>query len=243
MKKLLSLVCFLFLGFVAHAQTLEGIYRSFGDAYGGSDRINSIKTITEEVQIESRGRTMTITHYISYPDKHRIEVLAEGKKEIYILNGNHGQSLVNDWLVDVPAEQIADFKESMKKYALIFDREQFNPKRDDRKTTFEGLDTIKGTQAYKIKMADNSKSDRFLYIDTKTNRAIKTVSRQFVKFNVYKEVEIFQDSITKYGTVYAPSLIIAKTPMGQTLLTQRLRRLEIDVAIPDSMFIIEEKKK
>lgn len=242
MKILVSIVCLLFAGFVANAQTLEGVYRAYGDAYGGFDRINSIKTIVEEVQIESRGKSMSITHYISYPDKHRVEVLSEGKKEVYIVNGNHGQSLVNDWLVDIPAEQIADFKESMKKYALIFDRELFNPQRADRKTTFEGMDTLNGVVAYKVKMADNSKNDRFLYIDAKTNRAIKTVSRQFVKFNVYKEVEIFQDSITKFGPVYAPSVINAVSK-GKTLLTQRLLRLEIDTQIPDSIFVIEEKKK
>lgn len=242
MKVLFQILCFFFVGFVAHAQTLESVYRAYGDAYGGFDRIGSIKTIIEEVQIESRGRKMNITHYIAYPDKHRVEVQTDGKREIYIVNGNHGQSLVNDWLVDIPAEQIADFKESMKKHALIFDREQFNPQRADRKTTFEGIDTINGAKAYKVKMADNSQNDRFLYIDAKTNRAIKTVSRQFVKFNVYKEAEIYQDSIAKYGPVYAPSLIVAKSK-GQTLLVQRLLRLEIDAPIAESMFVIEEKKK
>ena len=163
----------------ANAQSVDDIVTKYMDAYGGKDKLISLKTVKMEGSMNVQGADLTITSTKSHMVGSRLDIEVMGTSNYQIVNATKGSSF---W----PIRQMAgpaDMEEPQYKSAynqLDLQGALVNYKEKGSQVDYVGTEKVDGADAYKMKITFKNGVVSNYFIDTKTNRLVKTVAKQSV---------------------------------------------------------------
>ena len=159
----------------ANAQSVDDIVTKYMDAYGGKDKLISLKTVKMEGSMSAQGADLTITSIKSHMVGSRLDIEVMGTSNYQVVNTTKGSSF---W----PIRQMAgpaDMEEEQYKSAynqLDLQGALVNYKEKGTQVDYVGTEKVDGADAYKLKITYKNGAVTNYFIDTKTNRLVKTVA-------------------------------------------------------------------
>ncbi len=175
----------------ANAQSVDDIVTKYMDAYGGKDKLISLKTVKMEGSMNVQGADLTITSTKSHMVGSRLDIEVMGTSNYQIVNATKGSSF---WPIRQMTDP-ADMEEAQYKSAynqLDLQGALVNYKEKGSQVDYVGTEKVDGADAYKLKITFKNGVASNYFIDTKTNRLVKMVAKQSVNG---KEMEME----TSYG--------------------------------------------
>ena len=157
----------------AQAQTLDEILDKNIAAMGGKEKLMSLNTIKMEGSMSTQGVDLTITSTRSHLAGMRLDIEAMGTSNYQVMNTTKGSAFWPIRGMDAPEDMSADqFKAGQNQ--LDLHGTFYNYK--DKGTTVEliGKENVDGAETNKLKVTFKNGIVSNYFIDTKTNRVVKT---------------------------------------------------------------------
>ena len=212
----------------ANAQSVDDIVTKYMDAYGGKDKLISLKTVKMEGSMSAQGADLTITSIKSHMVGSRLDIEVMGTSNYQVVNTTKGSSF---W----PIRQMAgpaDMEEEQYKSAynqLDLQGALVNYKEKGTQVDYVGTEKVDGADAYKLKITFKNGVVSNYFIDAKTNRLVKMVAKQSGNG---KEMEIetsygdYKQNADGYWFPYTVT-----TPQGSIYYDKITTNLAVDVSL------------
>lgn len=174
MKKLLMVVWGLMLATsFSFAQSVDDIVNMNTEAMGGREKLAKLNSVKMTGTMNAQG--MDIPVVISYQQMKgmRVDFEVMGTANFQMVNNSKGWMFMPVAGMSSPQEMPAE------QYKVLFTQADiqsplFNYKEKGNKVELAGKEMVDGTEAYKLNVTLKSGLSGAYYIDTKTNRLIKT---------------------------------------------------------------------
>lgn len=157
----------------ARAQSVDDIAAKYMDALGGKDKLMSLKTVKMEGSMNVQGADLTITAVKSHLIGSRLDIEVMGTSNYQVVNTTKGSSF---WPIrgkTAPEDMDeAQFKSSYNQ--LDLQGPLVNYKDKGTQVEYVGTEKVDGADAYKLKITYKNGIVTNYFIDTKTNRLLKT---------------------------------------------------------------------
>jgi DNA-binding transcriptional regulator YhcF (GntR family) len=212
----------------ANTQSVDDIVTKYMDAYGGKDKLISLKTVKMEGSMSAQGADLTITSIKSHMVGSRLDIEVMGTSNYQVVNTTKGSSF---W----PIRQMAgpaDMEEEQYKSAynqLDLQGALVNYKEKGTQVDYVGTEKVDGADAYKLKITFKNGVVSNYFIDAKTNRLVKMVAKQSGNG---KEMEIetsygdYKQNADGYWFPYTVT-----TPQGSIYYDKITTNLAVDVSL------------
>ncbi len=182
MKKLMIsglLAVVLVMSQSATAQSVDDIVTKYMDALGGKEKLMSLKTVKMEGSMNVQGADLTITSVKSHMAGFRMDIEVMGTSNYQIVNTTKGTSF---WPIrgmaspeDMGADQFKSFYNQLDLHGPLV-----NYKEKGITVELSGTEKTGGSDAYKLKITYKNGVTANYFIDTKTNRLVKTSGKMSV---------------------------------------------------------------
>lgn len=159
----------------AQAQTVDEVLDKNIAAMGGREKLMSLKTVKMEGNMSVQGFDLAITSTKSHMIGVRLDFDVNGTSNYQIVNATKGSVFMPVQGMDAPQDMEPD---QYKSTATQMDLQGTFCNYKEKGTTIElqGKETVDGSEAYKLKVTLKNGIVATYYIDTKTNRVIKTTA-------------------------------------------------------------------
>ena len=159
----------------AQAQTVDEVLDKNIAAMGGREKLMSLKTVKMEGNMSVQGFDLAITSTKSHMIGVRLDFDVNGTSNYQIVNATKGSVFMPVQGMDAPQDMEPD---QYKSTATQMDLQGIFCNYKEKGTTIElqGKETVDGSEAYKLKVTFKNGIVATYYIDTKTNRVIKTAA-------------------------------------------------------------------
>ena len=159
----------------AQAQTVDEVLDKNIAAMGGKEKLMSLKTVKMEGNMSVQGFDLAITSTKSHMIGVRLDFDVNGTSNYQIVNATKGSVFMPVQGMDAPQDMEPD---QYKSTATQMDLQGTFCNYKEKGTTIElqGKETVDGSEAYKLKVTLKNGIVATYYIDTKTNRVIKTTA-------------------------------------------------------------------
>lgn len=217
------------------APSVDDIVARHVAAVGGLDRIRGIKTLRERGQITAGAdRQALVLRERKRPDSTRFELTTQGVTAVFVSNGEQGWK-VSPFDNDVgptplPEEAVAEAAEQADIEGPLVDWKQ-----KGHTVELVGTETVRGREAYKLKLTLASGGERHEYIDVKTMLRTRTESTRTVRGRPL-EIETTYSDYKKIGGVQFPHLIEVLAAGRPQMLRVLVEKIEVNPTIADSRF-------
>jgi outer membrane lipoprotein-sorting protein len=204
-------------------------------AVGGLDKIRAIKTLREQGRITAGAdRQALALRERKRPDRTRFELTTQGVTAVFVSNGDKGWK-VSPFDSDVaptplPEEAVAEAAEQADIEGPLVDWKQ-----KGHRVELVGTETVRGREAYKLKLTLASGGERYELIDASTMLRTRTVSTRTVKGRPL-EIETTYSDYKKIGGVQFPHRIEVVAHGRPQALLVVLDKIEVNPPIADSRF-------
>ncbi|MGH9857005.1 MAG: hypothetical protein ACRD4B_04075, partial [Acidobacteriota bacterium] len=230
----------LFCGSVALAQTVDELINKNIEAHGGVEKLKSVNTVKMSGKMSMAGGIEApFTFQKKRPDKIKIEFVIQGMTGIQAYDGSTAWTLMpftgNKDPQKMPEEDRKDIIEQ-----ADFDGPLVDYRAKGNVVEYVGKEDVEGTEAHKLKLTLKSGNVRYLFLDPETGLEIKAtamIKREGVEASVdsffgdYKEVD---------GIIFP--FVIEQKIQGQPGPTFSVEKLDLDVDLEDSLFVMPEGK-
>lgn len=177
---------------LANAQSADDIINKNIAAMGGLDKLNSIKTIYEEDSMSVSGAKLGLKSWQIDKKAVRAQFSVMGMTGFYIMRTDSGWSFLPFQGQTAPVPSTPD--EVKKGQQDLYITDAFvNYKDKGYKVTYEGMDDVQGSQAYKIKVTISDSITETYYIDPDTYYVIQVKAKVTVNGKVNESTEIRSD--------------------------------------------------
>lgn len=157
----------------AHAQTADEVVDKYIAALGGKEKLMSLKTIKMEGSMSTQGVDLTIVNTRSHMVGTRMDIEVMGTQNYQVANPTKGSSFWPVRGMDAPEEMPAEqFKSAVNQ--LDVQGALCNYKEKGTTVELIGKETVDGAETNKLKITYKNGVVINYFIDTKTNRLVKT---------------------------------------------------------------------
>jgi len=236
-KKLVLFLLIFIYSFNIKAQTVDEVISNYITFIGGEQQWKNIKTIVTSGIYNYGGVEFPFTAYSKAPNLYKFIVPFNGKYYAQAFDGKQG------WKIDA-------FKNETKKTPLTgkpaltmaneadveLESPFINYRKKGHQAILEGIDTVGTTICFKMKFIRNN-GETETYLFDSTNFAL--VKKRSVSKNAELQNAMLNTLYSDYNEVNGikiPYKSISKTDDGQMILTITIKKVEINVPVPDSEF-------
>lgn len=241
MRNFLLALTVLFVGgfLSASAITLDEVISKNLSARGGLDKIKAVKSYTMDGSMSmAQGMELNFTQSIKRPLKFRMDMSFQGMSIITAYDGTIA------WTVNPMAgnkAEVSPAKEA-KRLAERADMDGMLVGWKEKGYALElvGPEDIDGATAYKVKVTDQDKDVKFIYIDATTWLEVRMDMRVSM-MGQEADVEMLMSNYQEVAGVQIPMAIEMRTD-GQALMSMTYSNPKVNVDIPDSRFAFPVEK-
>lgn len=234
-KVLLSAVVLAFFAVSASAQTADEIIGKYIKTIGGMEKIQAIKTIRTTSKFSGGGGfEAVIVDEQKRPNKTREDFFLQGMTAISAYDGKDG------WKIepfggkkDVESMSEEELKATID--GADFDDSLINYKARNIRVEYLGMDTVDGTDTYKLKATLPSGTVKTYYMDTDYYVPIKIEVKRMIR-GAERESETILGDYKEVGGVYFAHSFEngAKGSPNKAKIT--VEKIEVNVPLDDSRF-------
>jgi len=234
-KVLLGIVGLMFFALPAAAQTADEIVAKYIKTIGGMEKIQAIKTVRlTEKFTGGGGFEAAITGENKRPNKTREDFSLQGMTGVTAYDGKDGWK-ITPWQGKKDVESLSD--EEMKGMidGADFDDSLINYKARNIKVEYVGMDTVDGTDAFKLKVTLPSGTTKYYFMDTDYYVPIKIEIKRTIR-GAEVESETIIGDYKEVGGVYFPHSFESGAKGSPNKVTVTIEKMELNVPIDDSRF-------
>lgn len=169
MKKIFLLICSLITihSSLISAQTADGIIAKYINALGGKEKLESIKSLYMEGNIDANGTPIKIKYWIVNKKAVRYDYVVNGMTSYNIITNDSGW-IFNPMMGQTQAQPMTPSLVRSSQPELNPDGLLIDYKEKGYKVSYKGVDDIQGSPAYKIEEKITDSLTNTYYIDTAT---------------------------------------------------------------------------
>ena len=218
------------------AQTAEAIIANYINFTGGEQQWKKISSIVSSGTYNYGGMEFPFEAYSKAPDQYMYKVSSNGKYFAQAFDGKQGWKI--DGFKDETTKTILNGKaaRAMANEADVELESVFiGYKEKGYAATLEGKDSIGKILCYKIKLISNSNDTATYFFSTNDFSLLK---KQAVSKNAELDNSLLDTYYSDYTTVEEIKFPFKMTSKigDQTILTITVKKMQLKVAIPDSIF-------
>jgi len=163
------------------AQTTDEIIARFLKTVGGTDKIESVKSLRRVGKFQSGGGTeYRLTEEYKRPNLARQEYTIQGMTGVYAYDGRNGWK-IEPWQGKKDPEAMGE--EELKSIIedADFEGPLVNYRQKGNKIEYVGMDSVEGTDTFKLKVTSPNGDVRYYYLDTAYYVPIKVDTKRIVR--------------------------------------------------------------
>jgi outer membrane lipoprotein-sorting protein len=238
-RKIFFLMTIILFASSLYAQTADEILSKMEEAYGGKKAYDDIKTMKVSASVEGM-RGEAIANLISV-DTSKFLLTVPSKKVSICIHGKESWMDKGDGKVqDIPEEQIWDIKQMINLQIPLFTKDVFDIRKDSNKLEFLGKEKVDEYTCYKLKLIDKEEKESNLFIDTKTNYAVKYSAIQDMGGQEANLEVLISDNKKINGVVFPYKIEIKINET--TMQTVKFEKIELNVPVDEKIFAKPESK-
>lgn len=239
MKKLVSVLAIALISLsFAQAQTADEVIDAYFEVVGGKDAWGQIESIKMTGKAMQAGMEFPMTMMMMKPNMVYTSVEFQGKKIITAFDGTVGWTInplaMMNEATKLPEEQLQQFEDQK------IEDELLNYAEKGHTVSYEGTESVGGTECHKIKLVKKSGKEEFHFFETESN--VKIMQRSFVAEGPSKgqPVETFLSDYDEVAGVYMPFSL--KSQMnGNTVFQATMETIEVNTEVDADLFAFPEK--
>lgn len=223
------------LSFAVKAQTLDEIINKHVDALGGKDKINTMKSMYMESDMDIMGTAAPSVTTILFGKGSLSEVNYNGQKIVNCVTIDKGGWAINPLMGQVTAEAMPEEQANAGKPQLSAGGTLVDYAAKGNKVELAGQEDANGVKAWKLVVTTKEGAHFVHYIDPATWQIVRTVAR--INFNgqeIEQGVNYSNFKKTDFGFVVPYSYAI-EYPGGMTL-TVAVKKIEINKEVDPKIF-------
>jgi outer membrane lipoprotein-sorting protein len=222
----------------ASAQTVDELIKKNLDAKGGVQKVKAIKSVKLTAKIIQQGLEIPLVIQQKRPRFVRVDVTFQGKSQTMAYDGESGWK-TDPFQGNPDPEKIAgdDLKEAEEQADL--DGALVDYKEKGHKVELAGKEDMEGTPVYKLKLTLKNGDVRNIYLDAENYLELKVNLKRKTPGGEI-EVDQYVGNYKPVNGVMFPFSIETKVK-GQTANQITIDKIEMDVAIDDSLFKMPAK--
>ena len=160
----------------AQAQTADEIIAKNIEAMGGAAKISALNTVKMSGNMSAQGMDIPLTITKSHLKGMRLDIEIMGTSNYQIITPEKAFMFFPIQQMTEPKEMDAETVKTMQSQ-LDVQGALYNYKAKGETIEYAGTEKVEGADTYKLKIAYKSGKNSTYFIDTKTNRLIKTISK------------------------------------------------------------------
>ncbi|MEK6286340.1 MAG: outer membrane lipoprotein-sorting protein [Acidobacteriota bacterium] len=222
----------------ASAQTVDELIKKNLDAKGGLQKLKAIKSVKITGKIIQQGIEIPLVIQQKRPRLVRLDVTFQGKSQTMAYDGESGWK-TNPFQGSPDPEKIAgdDLKEAEEQADI--DGALVDYKEKGHKVELVGKEDMEGTPVYKLKLTLKNGDVRNIYLDAENYLELKVNLKRKTPGGEI-EVDQYVGNYKPVNGVLFPFSLETKVK-GQTVSQITLEKIDLDVAIDDSIFKMPAK--
>lgn len=217
------------------AQTVDEIVNNHITAIGGKDKINTIKSIYLEAEIDIMGTSAPSTTTVLFGKGSYGEVNYNGQKIVNCVTADKGGWTINPLQGKVTAEAMSEEEVKAGKVQLLAGGSLYNYAAIGNKVELAGQEDANGVKAWKLLVTTKEGAHFVHYIDPATWQIVRTVTK--INFNG-QDVEqgINYSDFRKADFGYVTPWSYAIEYPGGMILTVTVKKVEINKEVDPKIF-------
>ena len=176
MLKKLIFCAFAFTALTASAQTADDIISKNTEAMGGSAKLAALTSVKMSGNMSAQGMDIPLTITTSHLKGMRLDIEIMGTSNYQIITPEKAYMFFPIQQMTEPKEMDAETVKTMQPQ-LDVQGALYNYKEKGETIEYAGTEKVAGADAYKLKVAYKSGKNSTYFIDAKTNRLVKTISK------------------------------------------------------------------
>ena len=234
-KVLFAALALALFAFSAEAQTADEIVTKYIKAIGGIEKIQAIKTMRQTGKFTGGGGFEAVTiGEAKRPNKSRQDFSLQGMTAVSAYDGKDGWK-IEPFQGKKDAESMGEDELKAMIDESEFDDPLINYKERGNKVEYVGMDTVDGTDVYKLKVTLKSGTVKYYYMDTDYFVPIKTETKRMVR-GAEQESETIIGDYKEVNGVYFPHSFESGAKGSPFKATVTIEKIEVNVPIDDNRF-------
>jgi hypothetical protein len=217
------------------AQTTDEIIARFLKTVGGMDKIDSVKSLRRVGKFQSGGGTeYRVAEEYKRPNLARQEYTIQGMTAVYAYDGRNGWK-IEPWQGKKDPEAMGE--EELKSIIedADFDGPLVNYRQKGNKIEYVGVDSVEGTDTFKLKVTSPNGDVRYYYLDTDYYVPIKIDTKRIVR-GAEREYESIIGDYKEVNGWYLPYSFETKSKGSATSQKIAWESMTANVPLDDSRF-------
>ena len=158
------------------AQTADEIVAKNIEAMGGAAKLATLTSVKKTGNLSTQGMDIPMTFTIAHNKGFRLDIEIMGTSNYQIITPEKAFMFFPIQQMTEPKEMDAETLKGMQS-ALDIQGQLFNYKEKGTTVEYVATEKVDGADAYKLNVTNKAGKLTTIFIDTKTNRAIKTVTK------------------------------------------------------------------
>ncbi|HRP57511.1 hypothetical protein [Agriterribacter sp.] len=212
----------------AYTQTVEELQTNYINALGGKEKINGLKSIVMETNMQAMGMELPAKIWIVYNTATRQEIEVQGQKIITFIGKDKGWS-INPLTGSTEAQPLPDEAVKSAAGSLSAGGELTNYKENGYAATYEGKDTVNGAAVHKIKL---SKGDVLstIYIDAASYHLVRNTTKATVAGQEVEQTTNYSNyKKTPEGFLFAYNMVVSSPMVGEIKAT--ITKIDVNASL------------
>ncbi len=225
------------------AQTVDEIISKYIEAKGGYENLKSIKTIRvtgtgtrTEMGMEFEFPVVVIN---KRPNKFRMEATIQGMSLVNAYDGKTAWQIF-PFMGDLSAHELTGKEARDLMLNADIDGPLVDYKKKGHKIELIGKEDVEGSETYKLKVTLKNGDVVYYYLDSEYYVELKISSTAEEQGNTYELDQYFSDFKEVDGILMPHSF--ENRVGGNTIMTIKIEKVELNVDIDDSIFNMPESK-
>ncbi len=234
-KVLLGIVGLIFLALPAAAQTADEIVAKYIKTIGGMEKIQAVKTIRQTGKFTGGGGfEAIIISENKRPNKSREDFSLQGMTGISAYDGKDGWK-IEPWQGKKDAESLSEDEMKAMLDGADFDDSLINYGTRGNKVEYVGMDTVDGTDVFKLKVTLPSGTVKHYFMDTDYYVPIKIETKRMIR-GAERESETIIGDYKEVGGVYYPHSFESGAKGSPNKAVVTIEKIEVNLPLDDSRF-------
>lgn len=212
----------------AYTQTVEELQTNYIKALGGKEKIDGLKNIVMETNMQIMGMEMPAKIWIVYNTATRQEIEVQGQKIITFIGKDKGWS-INPLMGSTEAQPLPDEAVKGAAGSLSAGGELTNYKENGYTAAYEGKDTVNGAAVHKIKLSKEGVVST-IYIDAASYYLIRNITKATVMGQEVEQTTSYSDyKKTPEGFLFAYNTVVSNPMVGEIKAT--ITKIDVNTSL------------
>jgi len=241
-KKILYLgfVLLISMNLLGSGLTVDDVLKKHYEALGGYEKLKSINSMKLTLKFTTQGIEGPAIVFNKRPNKFRLNATIQGMEMVQAYDGSIAWGIYpfggNPDPQKLSEEQTNNLSEDADIDGALLDYQK-----KGHQVELMGTEEIEGTETHKLKLTMKSGNIRYIYLDSEYFLPIKITTKVKRGEQEY-EVDTYQGDFQDVNGFIMPHSTEVKMG-GNIVRTLTLEKVEINLDLDDSMFIMPEKKE